>query len=60
VQVLWPLALLLTHFLFTHVLTTSADSQVTAHARWTNAIDMHPTKDIFATAAEDCIVSVRQ
>ena len=35
-------------------------SQVTAHARWINALDVHPTKDVFATAAEDCVVSVRR
>ena len=42
------------------VLSKSLVVQVTAHARWINAIDVHPTKDIFATAAEDCIVSVWQ
>ena len=29
-----------------------------AQARWVNALDVHPTKDVFATAAEDCTVSV--
>ena len=29
-----------------------------AHARWINALELHPTKDLFATASEDAHVSV--
>eukprot|EP00877_Chromochloris_zofingiensis_P008531 jgi/Chrzof1/3931/Cz13g13240.t1 len=32
--------------------------EVVAHSRWLTAMDMHPSKDIFATVAEDCTLNV--
>ena len=32
--------------------------QIAAHARWVNALEVHPSRDVMATAAEDCTVSV--
>ena len=32
--------------------------QIAAHARWVNAIEVHPMRDVMATVAEDCTVSV--
>jgi len=40
------------------VLSKALMVQIAAHARWINALDVHPTKDVMATAAEDCTVSV--
>jgi WD40 repeat protein len=40
------------------VLSKCVVVQVAAHARWINALEVHPVKDIMATAAEDCTVSV--
>ncbi len=31
---------------------------VCAHARAINALEVHPTRDIFATVAEDCMLAV--
>ncbi|GBF91359.1 hypothetical protein Rsub_04099 [Raphidocelis subcapitata] len=31
--------------------------EIVAHSRWLSALDLHPRRDAFATAAEDCTVS---
>eukprot|EP00775_Hariotina_reticulata_P011426 gene11426-11572_t len=36
----------------------SLRSEIVAHARWLSAMDIHPTKDLIVTAAEDCSLGV--
>lgn len=38
--------------------TFTIAAQVSAHARWINALQLHPSKRLFATAAEDGVVCV--
>jgi hypothetical protein len=33
-------------------------AQIAAHARWINALEVHPARDMFATASEDATISV--
>lgn len=32
--------------------------EIVAHSRWISALDLHPSRDVFATAAEDASVTV--
>jgi len=36
----------------------SLSAVIAAHARWINAIEVHPTKDLFATASEDTFIGL--
>eukprot|EP00879_Flechtneria_rotunda_P025816 GHRR01027463.1.p1 GENE.GHRR01027463.1~~GHRR01027463.1.p1 ORF type:complete len:249 (+),score=58.24 GHRR01027463.1:1131-1877(+) len=35
-------------------------SEIVAHSRWLSAMDLHPNRDVLATAAEDCTLAVWQ
>lgn len=35
-------------------------AEIEAHSRWITAMDIHPTRDVIVTAAEDCTLNVWQ